>query len=211
MCDPGPPVVGVGLDLDDTITDWWTGIADAARAAGGLRLVEQVQDAIRAQAWIPRDGIVVNRHHWRLGTEPERFVPAAHLDAFVAALDPPLFEDAADALVALAARFRLALLTNNPDADRVLERHGIARAFDVVVIADPTLRKPDPRAFAPLIDALGGNPVRIAYAGDSITADIEGAQRAGLQPFWVDRWDDGWVPPPGVVRVRSLRELAQVL
>ena len=114
-------------------------------------------------------------------------MPREQLSAFVAALDPPLFDDVPDALASLGTRFRLALLTNNPSAAHVLERHDIASAFETVVIADPAIRKPDPRAFAPIIHTFGGDPRTIVYAGDSITADVEGAQSAELRPVWVDQ------------------------
>jgi putative hydrolase of the HAD superfamily len=104
----------------------------------------------------------------------------------------------------------LALLTNNPFGAQVLERHGLhADVFDCVVVADPSVRKPDPRAFAPLVGALGGAAGAIAYVGDSITADVEGARDAGLRAVWLDRWNDPWPVPSDVVRIGSLLELAR--
>ena len=57
-------------------------------------------------------------------------------------------------------------------------------------MADPCVRKPDPRAFARLVDELGVAASEIAYVGDSVPADIEGADRAGLRAVWLDRWGD---------------------
>src|SRR5262245_55324133 len=116
-----PEVTAIAFDLDDTLTDWLTGIEIAARHAGDAEIV----DRVRADTWVRRDGIVVNRHHWRTQHEPESFMAAEFTAAFVAALDPPLFADATPALEALQKRYRLALLTNNPFGAEVLERHGL--------------------------------------------------------------------------------------
>ncbi len=200
-------VRAVAFDLDDTLTDWHTGIAGAASAVGA----PEILDRVVAATWVRRDGVVVNRHHWRVLHEPATFVPDELVEPFLAALDPPLFDDAIPALEALHGRVSLALLTNNPFGAQVLERHGLhADVFDCVVVADPSFRKPDPRAFAPLGDALGCEPGAIAYVGDSITADVEGALGAGLRPVWLDRWNDPWPVPPAVVRIGSLKELTDL-
>ena len=194
----------LAFDLDDTLTDWHAGIARAASAVGDPAILDRVV----AATWVRRDGVVVNRHHWRVLHETATFVPAELVEPFLGALDPPLFDDAIPALEALRGRVPLALLTNNPFGAQVLERHGLhADVFDCVVVADPTIRKPDPRAFAPLVAAFGGAAGAIAYVGDSITADVEGARDAGLRAVWLDRWNDPWPAPAGVVRIRSLVEL----
>ena len=197
-------VAAVAFDLDDTVTDWWTGIGRAATAVGD----PEIRDRVRHQTWIRRDGVVCDRHHWRAFHEPAMFMRAELVEPFLDALDPPLFDDAVPALDALRGRVRLALLTNNPFGAEVLERHGLhADVFDCVIVADPLVRKPDPRAFAPLIDALGLTPSEIAYVGDSVSADVEGALGAGLRPVWLDRWNDAWPIVDDVVRIASLTEL----
>ena len=194
----------LAFDLDDTLTDWHTGITRAASAVGDPAILDRVV----AATWVRRDGAVVNRHHWRVLHETAAFVPAELVGPFLGALDPPLFDDVIPALEALRGRMPLALLTNNPFGAQVLERHGLhADVFDCVVVADPTIRKPDPRAFAPLVAAFGGAADAIAYVGDSITADVEGARDAGLRAVWLDRWNDPWPAPADVVRIRSLVEL----
>ena len=194
----------LAFDLDDTLIDWHAGIARAASAVGDPAILDRVV----AATWVRRDGVVVNRQHWRVLHETATFVPAELVEPFLGALDPPLFDDAIPALEALRGRVPLALLTNNPFGAQVLERHGLhADVFDCVVVADPTIRKPDPRAFAPLVAAFGGAAGAIAYVGDSITADVEGARDAGLRPVWLDRWNDPWPVPTDVVRIGSLMEL----
>ena len=116
--------------------------------------------------------------------------------------------DAIPALRALRDRARLALLTNNPSGAEVLNRHGLhTDVFHYVVIADPSARKPDPRAFQPLLDQLDLAVGEIAYIGDSISADVEGALGVGMRSVWIDRWNDPLPLPPNVVRITSLLEL----
>jgi HAD superfamily hydrolase (TIGR01549 family) len=197
----------VAFDLDDTLTDWHTGIRRAADAVGD----PEILDRVVAATWVRRDGVVVNRHHWRALHEPGTFMPDQLVEPFLAALDPPLFDDAIPTLEGLRGRVALALLTNNPFGAQVLERHGLhADVFDCVAVADPSFRKPDARAFAPLGETLGCSPDAIAYVGDSITADVEGAQRAGLRAVWIDRWNDAWPVPSDVVRIRCLQELVDL-
>lgn len=201
-------VKAVAFDLDDTLTDWTTGIANAAIAVGDPEILERV----RADTWVRRDGVVVDRHHWRVLHEPDMFMAAELAEPFLTALDPPLFDDVLPTLEALRGRVTLALMTNNPFGASVLVRHGLdADIFDSVVVADPLARKPDPRAFAPILAALGLEPHEIAYVGDTVIADVEGSLGAGLHAVWLDRWNDAWVPPVGVVRISSLTELTELL
>jgi HAD superfamily hydrolase (TIGR01549 family) len=197
-------VKAVAFDLDDTLTDWWTGIERAAAAVGEPAIL----DRVREETWVRRDGVVVDRHHWRVLHEPETFMAEALTRPFLEALDPPLFDDTIPALEALHSRVKLALLTNNPYGADVLYRHGLhVDVFDSITIADPAVRKPDPRAFAPLLDALACAPSEIAFVGDSIPADVEGALGAGLGAIWLNRWKDPWPVPVGVTAITSLSEL----
>jgi HAD superfamily hydrolase (TIGR01509 family) len=201
------PIAGAGavaFDLDDTLTDWWTGIGEAALAVGA----PEIRDRVREGTWNRRDGVVVNRRHWRVLHEPAAFMDDGLVESFLEALDPPLFDDVIPALEALRGRVKLALLTNNPYGADVLDRHGLhIDVFDSVVVADPSVRKPNPRAFAPLIEALGLPARDIAYVGDSVDADVEGALAAGLRSVWLNRWHDRWPLPPGVLSIASLSEL----
>ncbi len=194
----------VAFDLDDTLTDWWTGISRAAATVGA----PEILDRVRELTWIRRAGVVVDRHHWRVLHEPATFMAAELVEPFLAALDPPLFDDAIPALDALRGEVKLALLTNNPYGADVLDRHGLhVDVFDSVVIADPLVRKPKPGAFAPLVDALALAASEIAFVGDSVPADVEGALGAGLRPVWLNRWSDRWPVPPGVIAITSLAKL----
>jgi FMN phosphatase YigB (HAD superfamily) len=159
-------VKSIAFDLDDTLIDWNAGITNAAIAVGDPGILERV----RAETWVRRAGVVVDRHHWRVLHEPETFMAPELVEPFLAALDPPLFDDARPALEALRGRVTLALLTNNPFGAEVLTRHGLdAGVFDSVVVADPAFRKPDARAFSSLVTTLALEGSEIAFVGNSIT------------------------------------------
>ena len=151
-----------------------------------------------------------DRHHWRVLHEPETCSCAPELvEPFLAALDPPLFDDAIPALDALRGRIRLALLTNNPFGAEVLNRHGLhTDVFDYVVIADPLVRKPDPRALRDRSwTARSSQPAR---SHTSATASLPMSKvrsardcaRCGSTAGTI-----AWPLPPDVVRIASLLEL----
>ena len=57
--------------------------------------------------------------------------------------------------------------------------------------------KPDPAIFLAACEALGVPPEEVAYVGDDLRLDVEGAQRAGLTGIWMNR--SGVVPEPILV------------
>ncbi len=63
----------------------------------------------------------------------------------------------------------------------------------VAAIVDSTvvgILKPDPAIFAPALDALGVEPARALYVGDTVYADVDGALAAGMQVVQLDPFDD---------------------
>ena len=66
--------------------------------------------------------------------------------------------------------------------------------------------KPDPRIFDHALPHFDGiDPADIAYVGDSVTMDIEGAHAAGLHTILLDPYDDH--PDADFERIHSLMEL----
>lgn len=62
----------------------------------------------------------------------------------------------------------------------------------VAAIVDSTLEgvaKPDPAIFTPALDALGLDPGRVLYVGDTVHADVAGATAAGMQVVQLDPFD----------------------
>lgn len=140
-------------------------------------------------------------------------------DAFVdtVAADP----ESVPVLERLAPRFRLALLSNYPDAPAIresLHRTGLDRFLDpVIVSADLGRVKPHPLPFARMQEALGLPPHAILYVGDNWLADVQGARRAGWRSVWVTRWTPPEVMPtrpddlPPDASIPALRDLPALL
>ena len=131
------------------------------------------------------------------------------VDAFVV---PAL--DARSTLAELAARgCALAILSNgwNPLQARKAQRVG----FDgrIFASAELGLRKPDPRAFRAVLNALGVEASGAWYVGDDPHLDVPGALTAGMQVAWLDAQGAAYptdVPEPSL-RIGALADLLQVL
>jgi FMN phosphatase YigB (HAD superfamily) len=52
-------------------------------------------------------------------------------------------------------------------------------------------------------------PEQVLYVGDSLVADIQGAQNAGMRPVFMS--PNGEEPPAGIVAIRQLSELLPLL
>jgi FMN phosphatase YigB (HAD superfamily) len=122
--------------------------------------------------------------------------------AFVEALPPPPGTDAL--LARLAARYRLAILSNWPLAvtiDRYAEAAGWMPSLAAIVVSQRVgTIKPQPAIFAAAARALGGPaPSTILHAGDDWVADVGGAKRMGwLAAYVLGRPADS--PLPGSER-----------
>ena len=90
--------------------------------------------------------------------------------------------------------FHLGLISNASNADdlnRLVDNHKLRKYFEIVVIsAEEGIRKPDPRIFTNTLNKLGTQPERSAMVGDTLTADVLGAQRSGLRSIWITRRAD---------------------
>lgn len=99
-------------------------------------------------------------------------------------------EGAGDVLAALhAARVRVGLCSNTASHAYIvslLAAHHLDRHLDPVVSsAGVGWRKPDRRAFLPLLQAWGLPPEQIAMVGDDLECDIAGAAALGMRTVWV--------------------------
>jgi putative hydrolase of the HAD superfamily len=86
---------------------------------------------------------------------------------------------------------------NNGTAEEQLRHFGICQVGSgplpsVTIVVDSTLAgvaKPDPAIFLPAIEALGTAPARTLYVGDTVHADVRGANAAGLPVVHLDPYD----------------------
>jgi 2-haloacid dehalogenase/putative hydrolase of the HAD superfamily len=77
------------------------------------------------------------------------------------------------------------------DADHAVLSAAIAHhglAFDAVVCSERVGGyKPNPAMFRHGLDALGLEPHEVMHVGDSLRADVAGANAAGIRSVWVNR------------------------
>jgi putative hydrolase of the HAD superfamily len=131
---------------------------------------------------------------------------AAAVDAYFSAFFQHcyLIPGTKEMLGALKDLYRLGLLTNfthPPAAREIIDRIGLTPFFDVVLISGELgYRKPHPLVFHRLIEHMEAEKNQILYVGDDPEPDINGAQRAGLQPVWTTYIRDKNLPfVPGVL------------
>jgi HAD superfamily hydrolase (TIGR01509 family) len=87
--------------------------------------------------------------------------------------------------------YHLGLISNTVDDNDVqslIDRAGLREYFEVILIsAAEGIRKPNPRIFWKALERLGVGPGRAAMVGDTLGADILGAQNAGIFAIWVTK------------------------
>jgi len=125
-----------------------------------------------------------------------------------------LFPEARTTLERLRERgIPLGLVTNGDATQQryKIERHDLARYFDVMVIeGEFGTGKPDEAVYRHALVTLGVEPAEACMVGDNLDFDVEGARRLGIAGVWVDRLRTG-VPPGSVARpdhvIASLTDL----
>lgn len=109
-----------------------------------------------------------------------------------------VLEENRDAFHAIAGLRPVAVVTNNNGTaieqcrDLGLCQVGPGTLPSVVAIVDSGvlgIAKPDPRIFAPALDALGTDAARTLYVGDTVHADVHGAVAAGMPVVQLDPFD----------------------
>lgn len=127
----------------------------------------------------------------RYGGDPDLAtdLATAYLDAY----DPSAvrFRDGAErALETARERGPIALVTNGGRQTQTakLETLGIADAFDAAVFTDPAAGiepKPSATPFEMALAELGTDPDRTLHIGDSLRADVAGANAMGMTSTWL--------------------------
>ena len=91
----------------------------------------------------------------------------------------------------LHKRYRLGVVSNMalPAAvTHALKKFGLAPYFEVVVISGEVgWRKPSPRIFQHALNQLKIDAPQVAFVGDSLDTDIQGAKQIGMKTIWVKR------------------------
>lgn len=200
----------ISLDLDDTLWPIWPTIARAeevlhawlaqnAPATAALHAhgpaLRAIRDEVAAQRTdLAHDLSALRRESIRLaltraGDDPALAEPAFDL-FFAERMRVQLFDDAADTLAFLAARYPVVAVSNgNADVHRV----GIGQYFRGALSArEFGVGKPDARIFHAGAEAAGVPPEAVLHVGDDATLDAWGAVRAGLQAVWLNPQGHEW-------------------
>lgn len=176
-----------GVMYDDTI--YARAMHTALRALGGRFTDEEFDDAYRAaraaQAGSFR-GLLARRF---LGPDPD--IGALEAEAAKHWAYPPesLHDDVRPCLVALAGRYRLGIIANQPSAVKdAIRRDGLDGYFEVWGVSDDVgLEKPDPRLFVHVLQEAGVEPSGSVMVGDRLDYDVRPAKTAGMRAVWVLR------------------------
>ncbi|MEU9839549.1 HAD family hydrolase [Actinomadura sp. NPDC048032] len=190
-----------GLPSDEAALERWHRIAEAARlrlTAGRLTYEEYRRVRVRTFVGRPLSDIEADAWH-------ERYEAL-----FAAAWSA--FPDAASALAALPHRQGILSNSSTVHQERRLTALGLRHHFEVLLCSDRLgCEKPDPRAFQAACAALKLPPARIAYVGDKLDVDAEGARNAGLHAIWLDRAETATPTPAGIHRISTLTEVSTLL
>ena len=113
---------------------------------------------------------------------------------------PPtaLYPDVVPCLEALAGRFRLGVIANQPSSVRqAMARDGLTRFFEVWGVSDDLgLQKPDPKLFSLVLHTAGVSPAATVMLGDRLDYDVRPAKAAGMHAVWVLRGEAPDEPTP---------------
>lgn len=118
-----------------------------------------------------------------------------------------------ESLEELSSKYRMAVVSNTPYHDMVVERMRRDRLldfFDVVVSSHLTgVRKPVGEIFLRALEVIGGRPKEAIMIGDSPYEDIMGADKLGMKTIWV--YKAGVSEPKADGMIKSLVELPDLL
>jgi HAD superfamily hydrolase (TIGR01549 family) len=163
--------------------------------------------------------------HFRLA-EPDPALTMGAVDAFFAYEDSrwSAYPGALDVLADLAGRgLRLGMFSNathDPFIQHLVDRLGFRPWLDPALSSAGTgIRKPDPLAFAPILKAWHLPPAAVVVVGDTLEADILGAQRAGMRSVWIHAREDarqegsteGTDPPERILPDATIATLEQLV
>lgn len=98
-----------------------------------------------------------------------------------------LFAGCIQLLDQLKPKFKLHLITNGffDVQHNKINKSGLSKYFDVILTADEAgVKKPDPKIFEIALQKSGARVEESVMIGDSLLADIEGAQNIGMDSIW---------------------------
>lgn len=121
-----------------------------------------------------------------------------------------LLSGALELVQELAGSFPLGLITNGIASvqRRRFAASPILAHFKAVVISEEVgIAKPDPRIFAPALEAIGVSAGDVLFVGDSVTSDMAAARNAGMDFCWLN--PRGAAVPEGYAPAYIIASLAE--
>ncbi|GAB3018814.1 HAD family hydrolase [Natronobiforma cellulositropha] len=217
------------FDLDHTLcesTQDPTAVLETACARVGLERFCSATDLRAAVPAIPTAG--TDREFYELlfaevATRAGLEVGDATVDdlagAYLAERDPSAVrfcDGAADALDLARSVGPVGLITNGgrPTQTQKLESLDIADAFDAAVYTDLEAGvhpKPHTIPFERALSRLGVAPERTLHIGDSLHADVAGANAMGMDSAWIDVGDERVPDHQPTYELETLTDLESVL
>jgi len=125
-------------------------------------------------------------------------------------------ENADASLKKLHGKYRLGIVSNFAIPEcvtQILDQHNLTSLFEVIVVsAAINKRKPHPEIFRYALRKLKLKPSEVAFVGDTVDADIQGGNEAGMKTIYIERrpQKDLELTPPNQT-IKSLRELAAAI
>ncbi|RBY76203.1 hydrolase [Blastococcus sp. TF02-09] len=175
---------------------WWRLFRQATEESHG--------EAFRLQADLSRDTLAATLRHFEVAADADRLCAAQ----FEFWRRPPIFSDG------LAFLHRVGVpicLVSNIDRD---DLHAAMGHLDVEVAAvvtseDARAYKPRPEPFELALKALGVTTSDVLHVGDSLTADVAGAEALGIRSAWINR--SGRPLPAGPAPTHTAHDLTELL
>lgn len=219
----GPPAKiadfdALSFDCYGTLIDWETGLLSILGPWAARRRLDVTDEALlaaysrheaRAEAEHPSDAYpaILARSFLSLGRELGAGVTHQDAQALATSVpDWPAFDDSRGALAALAARFRLIIVSNVDRESFAGSARRLGVTFDHVITAeDAGSYKPSPHNFDVLRQEarrMGIGEGRLLHVAQSLFHDHVPAKAAGLPTVWINRRHGraGWgaTPAPGI-------------
>ena len=117
--------------------------------------------------------------------------------------------------------YQLGLVSNaadSRDVDRLIDEFQLRDYFsEILISASVGVRKPHPQIFSQVLTGLGAAPEETMMIGDTLNADVLGANQMGIQSVWITRRVDFTEAhdPPEEIRpdhvIENLLDLIDIL
>ncbi len=183
----------------DEFTFTWDAVTSELEA-DSRRTLHEFDMADAARRFVERAGLT-------LPTDSHRKLGASYVAEWQRHVVP--VPGVADMLARLAARWRMAVVSNTHDSDmvpRLLSTMGVATHFDTVVLSVEHGRcKPHDSIYQCALDRLGVTSDEAVFIGDNAEADYIGPDRFGLRAFLIDAHSTQ--PVPAERRLHSVLDL----